>query len=980
MAPAAKAKTKNTKSAKLTQTRLPKTPVKSTSASSSSLSASQKAKAKSKAKPNQSILSFFKKAPQDEGLFIEGGLQDGGGDDDVDGGGGVGDECRGQEDEEKEKGGEDLYEVSPPSNGEDGVEGEEEKRFNEAGGAVKRRRLSPTAEPSPGTEVRGRNRVGSAALIKEVRQEAGLKSGISPAAPKRKAGNPFLDDDSDEDDDNEDDDDKENQPALAVSRVRSPPPMFDDCHERDRGPGPAKLTNETPISRKVPLLRQQTSGAELGVDDGPRDESPDADPGGDPGDVDADRFEDDDFTGEELRAMRYMEEEARFEAEEQGEEYEVMEDINAEAMTECCPVCNDSLAGATPDQATAHVNSCLDGNPTPLPQPASRATETEATAVGKRFAKAAVARPGQTNPIDLGDDGRQGPSTSAFTKLMSGHAEDAAWATAAAAETASRGLPAYKRTCPFYKIMPGFAICVDAFRYGAVEGCQAYFLSHFHSDHYMGLTANWTHGPIYCSKVTGSLVKSQLKTAADYVVELEFEETVPVPATTGVTVTMIPANHCPGSSLFLFEKTTGGRTQRILHCGDFRACPAHIEHPKLRPETVDAISGRTKQQKIDVCYLDTTYLNPRYSFPPQGDVITACAELSSVLDKGLLANDDHEWEALLRRQRGGGSSNTRDVSKFFTAVAPSTTSTNPSPPSINAFTALNGRPDNPNRLLVVCGTYSIGKERICVAIAKALNTKIYATPAKIRMCQQLDDPELSSLLTPNPSEAQVHMQMLMEIRAETLAEYLEPYKARGAFSRIIGFRPSGWNYRPSASTASASKSAAGNGSSSNVGANLAPGSLPTTQLLHGPGWKTRFALRDLVPQRGATKEAMCFGVPYSEHSSFRELALFLMALRIERVVPTVNVGSEASRRRMRGWIDRWVGERRRGGLVRVLGDAGGVCDGESGGGGGGGGGGGEGTGIGKGEKREKGKQAVGKGEKAEPLWEGKDGRGGGVYW
>ncbi len=209
---------------------------------------------------------------------------------------------------------------------------------------------------------------------------------------------------------------------------------------------------------------------------------------------------------------------------------------------------------------------------------------------------------------------------------MSGHAEDAAWAAAAASEHSSRGQPAYKRTCPFYKIMPGFFICVDAFRYGAVKDCQAYFLSHFHSDHYIGLTANWIHGPIYCSRVTGSLVKSQLKTAGEYVVELDFEERVSIPGT-GAFVTMIPANHCPGSSMFLFEKAIGGRTQRILHCGDFRACPSHVQHPELRPERIEAISGRAKQQKIDVCYLDTTYLNPRYSFPPQDDVIQACAEM-----------------------------------------------------------------------------------------------------------------------------------------------------------------------------------------------------------------------------------------------------------------------------------------------------------------------------------------------------------------
>jgi len=491
-----------------------------------------------------------------------------------------------------------------------------------------------------------------------------------------------------------------------------------------------------------------------------------------------------------------MEEQARLEAAEQGE---VGESFNGfddeplgeqppdEEMTPMCPICDASLTGITPDQASRHVNGCLDGNPVPLPTPVRiepaevRFMPPEAK---NRFArKAAIARPGQANPFDLGSS-TSAPS-SAFSKLMSGHAEDAAWASAAASEQASRGKPAYQRTCPFYKIMPGFYICVDAFRYGAVEGCNAYFLSHFHSDHYVGLTASWCHGPIYCSKVTANLVRQQLKLDPKYVVPLEFEERIDVPGTRGVAVTMIPANHCPGSSLFLFEKVVGKganpKVQRVLHCGDFRACPAHVSHPLLMPDIVCSITGKTKQQKIDVCYLDTTYLNPRYAFPSQEELIRACADMCVSLKKER-AEESDAWEVVKRERAGTG------MAKFVNlAIKPEDDSI-----AMSLSSSKSAKPRG--RLLVVCGTYSIGKERICLGIARALDCKIYAPPGKMRICAALEDEELMDRMTDDPKEAQIHMQMLMEIRAETLQEYLNSYKP--ILSRIVGFRPSGWNYRP----------------------------------------------------------------------------------------------------------------------------------------------------------------------------------------
>lgn len=611
------------------------------------------------------------------------------------------------------------------------------------------------------------------------------------------------------------------------------------------------------------------------------------------------------FQGDEMREWRFMKEQARLEAEESGDMTLFNETFGDDPFQEdtaadSCPICAGSLVGVSEDEATRHVNSCLDGNPTPLPtvsEPPKMPQESvpvgehgehgevEAAQVGKRFMRAAVPRPGQANPFDL--TGQQPNSKSAFSQLMSNNAEDSAWSIAAAAENASRGRPAYMRTCPFYKIMPGFSICVDAFRYGAVQDCKAYFLSHFHSDHYIGLTANWTHGPIYCSQVTGSLVRNQLRTAAKWVVELEFDKEYDVPGTNGAKVTMISANHCPGSSMFVFEKVVGERhnksIKRILHCGDFRACSDHVQHPLLRPEVADAVSGKLRRQKIDICYLDTTYLNPRYSFPPQNDVIRACADLCAKMSADPNCKDDI-WDTA-KKEAG------KTVSKYFESKPPAAESENARP---------SHKPGQ--RVLVICGTYSIGKERICVAIAKALGTKIFASPAKIKLCKQLGDPELTALLTSDPIDAQVHMQMLMEIRAETLQEYLNSHKPH--FTRIVGLRPSGWNFRPT--------------NSKSAGANTTPSLVPTHQLLHSKSWRTRFGAADFVPQRGSTKEAMCFGVPYSEHSSFRELALFLMSLRIDKVIPTVNVGSDQSRKRMKGWIDRWQTERRKGGLVQPL--------------------------------------------------------------
>ncbi|PUZ46965.1 hypothetical protein GQ55_7G125300 [Panicum hallii var. hallii] len=244
------------------------------------------------------------------------------------------------------------------------------------------------------------------------------------------------------------------------------------------------------------------------------------------------------------------------------------------------------------------------------------------------------------------------------------------------------------RTCPFYKKIPGTPFTVDAFRYGEVEGCSAYFLSHFHHDHYGGLTKKWCHGPIYCSALTARLVKMCLSINSDYICPLELDTEYVIE---GVTVTLLEANHCPGAALIHFLLSDG---KTYLHTGDFRASRSMQLHPLLQ------------RGRINLLYLDTTYCNPKYKFPPQEDVIDFVVSTA---------------RRYLKKQP---------------------------------------------KTLIVVGAYSIGKENVYLAISQALEVPIYTDASRRRILHSFGWTDLSKRICPCNQSSPLHVLPLGSVNHE----------------------------------------------------------------------------------------------------------------------------------------------------------------------------------------------------------------------
>ena len=143
-------------------------------------------------------------------------------------------------------------------------------------------------------------------------------------------------------------------------------------------------------------------------------------------------------------------------------------------------------------------------------------------------------------------------------------------------------------------------IAVDYWRVQKYPWLKHFFLSHIHSDHTKGLTPSWRH-KIYCSEITRKLLihKIGIKDCLVESIQIGFPKVLKGNCGSFV-VTLLDANHCPGSVMFLFE----GEFGRVLYTADFR-CDSNF----LRWFIPIPISH------INLLYLDNTYLREDANFP-----------------------------------------------------------------------------------------------------------------------------------------------------------------------------------------------------------------------------------------------------------------------------------------------------------------------------------------------------------------------------
>ncbi|KAJ1284834.1 hypothetical protein BS78_03G235400 [Paspalum vaginatum] len=291
----------------------------------------------------------------------------------------------------------------------------------------------------------------------------------------------------------------------------------------------------------------------------------------------------------------------------------------------------------------------------------------------------------------------------------------------------STPLPPVPASVPPTALIPGSRFLVDAFRH-AGDFSVAYFLSHFHADHYVGLGPSWRRGLVFCSALTARLVSSVLSVPPQLVVSLDVGIRVTID---GWEVTAVDANHCPGAIQLLFS-SPGSKAERYVHTGDFRYTESMTRDPNLL-EFVGA----------DAVFLDTTYCNPKFTFPSQVESV------------------DYVVNAIKH---------------------------------VKEESSVSGE-----RVLCLIATYVMGKERILLEVARRCGCSIHVDSRKMEVLTLSGFGGEIGVFTEDAEETDVHV-IGWNILGETwpyfrpnFVKMKEIMMERG-YTKAVGFVPTGWMY------------------------------------------------------------------------------------------------------------------------------------------------------------------------------------------
>lgn len=342
------------------------------------------------------------------------------------------------------------------------------------------------------------------------------------------------------------------------------------------------------------------------------------------------------------------------------------------------------------------------------------------------------------------------------------------------------------KKCPDFKRIPGTDFICDGFTFASKSLTENYWLTHFHSDHYGGILKGWDCGTIFCSLPTANLVHERLGVAREFLHPLGLNTPVVVESK-GRPITVTLFDANHCPGAVMFLFQVGKRT--ILHVGDFRW---HREQ-MLRNAPLKALSQKNPQQ-LDDLFLDTTYCNERYNLPSQDVAIKVAIEYAV-----------REVEQAKQKKE---------------------------------------------RLLLIFGAYTIGKERMFLSVAERLGLKVYVDSQRFKVLSALEWPkERLAMLTTKKDESNLWVVPMGHINMKRMPPYV--YNLSQAkfpvqkWDRVCGFRPTGWSHS------------------------------------RKPG-------KSIISTRTQGRLTI-HSVPYSEHSAFPELVDCIRTLKPKKITPTVSV-------------------------------------------------------------------------------------------